>query len=135
LLGTASVSPEQQAAFVSAYLKHLDAGVSADEFWIALHQDPLFPEADVENLRFTLQVGAITLNYLPLIQTLSQQRKAGRITSMRDLAALDANDWEALVGQLQGKNAVDLPEAVTGDSPAEKLHNYARSEERRVGKE
>lgn len=121
VLARALPSPETQEAFVSASIRHSQSGESTDSFWDKLRADARFSPDDIESIRFTVQLGALTSNHPPLIEALQKKRQAGELTSLRDLARLDAADWGNLIQQ----TANDLPASVPGKDTAEKIRNFA----------
>ena len=114
-------SPELQEAFVSASIRHSQSGESSESFWNKLRADARFSPDDIESIRFTVQLGALTSNHLPLIEALQKKRQAGELTSLRNLARLDAADWGNLIQQ----TASDLPANVPGQDTPEKIRNFA----------
>jgi hypothetical protein len=115
--------PELQAAFVSASITHSQSGDSTESFWDKLRGDARFGSDDIDSIRFTVQVGALTSNHPPLIEALQKKRRDGEMSSLRDLARLDAADWEDLIQQTT--NGSDLPTGVPGKDAAEKIKNFA----------
>ena len=123
VLANALPSPELQAAFVSAWITHSQNGDSTESFWDQLRADARFASDDIDSIRFTVQVGVLTSNYPPLIETLQKKRQSGELTSLRDLARLDATDWEGLIQQTA--DGSDLPANVPGENAAERIGNFA----------
>lgn len=123
VLAGALRSPELQAAFVSASIKHSQSGDSTESFWDNLRNDARFAADDIDSIRFTVQVGALTSNCPPLIEVLQKKRRDGEMLSLRDLARLDAADWENLIQQIS--NGSDLPTGIPGKDAAERTKNFA----------
>jgi hypothetical protein len=128
LLRTTDTSPEQQGAFISTFLKRVgEAGEAdgADDFWDELRRDERFTPEAVEDIRFTMQLGVITLSHVPLVEALREQHRAGRIASLRDLARFDTADWEGLIRASSRSQGGDLPAGLPGEDAAEKIRSYA----------
>jgi hypothetical protein len=84
-------------------------------FWAGLKQDPDLKDY-VGHLQFALQLGLLTQNHAPLIQTL--QTTPG-VASTRDLIKLDDAAWSDLVGK------TGVPPGVPGSTAQEQAANYA----------
>ncbi|MGF6971567.1 hypothetical protein OKW43_008662 [Paraburkholderia sp. WC7.3g] len=124
LLSTTSLSQDLQAQFLSKFSAHTGA---IEEFWSTLAQDPQFSRgATIADLQFTLQVGAVTLNHAPLIRALQQQRQNKQISSLRDLAKLNQNDWKALIIGSAARPGVGVPAEITGNTPDARATTYAQ---------
>ena len=125
LLSTTGLSEGQQRTFLHSYLQH-DGEI--EDFWQGLRDDPDFggPEV-VDGLQFTLQLGTLTLNYLPLVKVLQQRRQAGEFNTLRDLAKMERVDWEALIRQEVDGNVVGVPPTTPGEDDEEKITNYAQT--------
>src|SRR5829696_1712653 len=118
ILSTAFTSEQQRTTFVSAYLDHVNEERPLEDFWKALEQRKDLTKADVENVRFTIELSGLMLNYVPLVQVLSKSKR-----SLRDLASLQIKDWEALIKE--SARQTEIPETVPGQTPAEKTSNFA----------
>jgi hypothetical protein len=106
-------STADQTAFLTAYANRDDGPI--DAFWTSLRSQPAFA-AKVDALQQIVQLAAITGNHLPLLQEL-QGRKLG---SVRDLIALDAAAWTAIVA----KPGIGVPPDAVGDTPAAQAATY-----------
>ncbi|MBS3777238.1 MAG: hypothetical protein KGY70_18730, partial [Bacteroidales bacterium] len=113
LLGTVQMNQEMQRDFLNIYVNHQG---SVEEFWSSLEQTDLEPH--VQELQYTLQLGVLTGNHLPLVQHLKQLES---ISCLRDLAGLDVDNWKEMV------QAHGLPPDVPGKDDEEKADNYART--------
>ncbi|MGC1121819.1 MAG: neuraminidase-like domain-containing protein [Candidatus Methanofastidiosia archaeon] len=118
LLDTAELPENKQKIFLQAYLTH---NGSSKDFWQGLRHDPEFGDECVEALQTTMELAALTQNHLPLIEVLQKKQHTGEISSLRDLARYDQDDWGALI------ESAGLPESVPGANREEKIKNYART--------
>lgn len=121
LLELANLSTEQQRAFLDSYLKHEGP---IQEFWQGMRGDERFGEDTVNELQFTLQLGILTQNHLPLIKILKQQQ-AGKEEPLRDLAKMTQDDWIALIEKEIDGETVSVPPTIQGKNETEKEANYA----------
>ncbi len=102
---------------------------SAEELWEALRQDEQFGAEGVEQLQFTLQLGLLTGNQIPLVRWAQSERKAGRINQFRDLAQLSQGDWERAISDAKAdadpkQIASTLEELFPGDVARHKLARH-----------
>jgi len=123
LLATTLDDVEQREAFLTAYVNH--AG-PIEEFWHGLQDSPELKD-HIEDIQFTLQLGALTSNHLPLVSELKRRQKAGEIVGLSDLTRFDENDWQALIAGRRGEKSIGVPPDVPGDDEHEKVLNYARA--------
>jgi hypothetical protein len=119
LLSTAIASPDLQKQFLTKYVNHQGP---TEEFWKTLPSITGMSEAQVRNLQFTLQLGVLTLNHVPLIQEL---RRRHPVTSTRDLVQLDAAAWTALINTRRANGeVVGIPPDIPGVTSQERVTNY-----------
>ena len=78
LLGTVlpEGDPQAKSEFLKIYVNHSGP---IEEFWKGLEDNPRFKDK-VENLQFTLQLGALTKNHLPLVKEIHEMQHQNRIT-------------------------------------------------------
>jgi hypothetical protein len=119
LLSTALPEKEGQEKFLQAYFDHKG---SIEEFWEGLKSKPEF-ENKIEDLQFTLQLGALTKNHLTLVKKIQGLKLENEITSLQDLTRFDELDWEEMVS----KTEIGLPPDVPGKDEREKRKNYAKA--------
>lgn len=105
LLRAAGLNPEEQDAFLAAYLAHEG---DLEAFWRSQRASPL--AGKVQALQATLQMGVVTLNNLPLVEAL-QTRK---VRSLADIARLDRRELEQIIA-----GSADILAAIPADDPAE----------------
>ncbi|MCC5906677.1 MAG: hypothetical protein JJU13_10740 [Balneolaceae bacterium] len=115
LLEEANLSDHLQRMFMERYVQHNGA---IEEFWQTLREDPAFGDETVGQIQFTLQLGALTQNHVPLVTKLKQK---GEVKSLRDMTLFDQNDLEELIRQ----ENVGVPPAVPGEDDTEKIANYS----------
>lgn len=112
----------QQQEFVAEYVAHKGP---VKTFWQKLREKPEFSER-VPELQFTLQLGVLTRNHLPLITELQRKRHEGEIATVSDLSRYSEERWLELVTRDRG-DAIGFPPDVPGKNNDEKARNYARA--------
>jgi len=94
LLGTVQgIAAEQQRQILRLYMNYRGA---IEDFWEKLREDNELRDI-IDDLQFTLQLGVLTQNHLPMVKRLKKMNRDGEISSLQDLAALHVNDWLELV--------------------------------------
>ena len=88
---------------------------TVDEFWKAQQKD-LGPE-NYKDLELTLQLGAVTRNHLPLIQSI----KNTRINRIQDIAVLHEADWL----QILETGNMAVPDDIPGEDLKSKRTEFA----------
>ena len=118
LLEVAGLNPEKRVAFLARYVAHTG---SVEEFWSRLREDSEFNQnGAVEQLQFTLQLGILTNNHLPLVGALKAKPE---VNNLRDLARFDVADWLELINNQQIGTSPDI----SGENQTEKAENYAKA--------
>ncbi len=125
LLNTLPMAPEKKMAFSEVYVR--SNGILSDEFWDTIDKNNDLSKGEIRQVRLTMQLGAATDNHLPLITELqgllSKEKKE---TELRPLAALDVDDWKAILRKPQANGTpVGAPEVTPGADAEEKINNYA----------
>ena len=87
------VTAEQRREFLKLLVSHR---APYEGFWEELRENAEFREA-VDDLQFTLQLGVLTQNHLPMVKKLKTLEWNGRIPSLQDLAMLDVDGWLKLI--------------------------------------
>ncbi len=119
LLNTLGISAENRKMILDRYFTHKGP---AKEFWNNMKEEKVLGEETVkviENLQFTLQLGVLTLNNIPLVQEL--QRK--EFEFIRDLTKYSFSDWEECLKS----GTVKVPDSIPGDNDDEKKNNYIKT--------
>jgi hypothetical protein len=98
---------------------------TVDEFWKA--QERTLGNEQYRDLELTLQLGAVTRNHLPLIQSIKNKIKLKRI---HDLATLKEKDWLKLIKD----DAIEVPSDIPGKDQKSKQKIFA-SQLRRITEE
>jgi hypothetical protein len=130
LLDLSALPKEKHARFADLYLQHQGP---RKKFWPALRGDKEFKdEGVVDRLELTFELGQLTRNHLSLVRELQQRASSGQLKSLRDLAALDRTDWEALINKQVNGKAIGFPKDTPGKDDPEKVRNYAASLERMI---
>jgi hypothetical protein len=118
-------APEQQIEFLTRYTAHSGP---IEAFWADLRNNAAFKDK-VDALQLNLQLGAVALNHLPMVQALRQKQ----VTSLRQLATLEIEEWQSLIAQPgPGNKPVGFPADTPGANDKEKAANYARAMSRVV---
>jgi len=117
LLGTILKADAQQQEFVQRYLQREG---TTEQFWAALREDKKLGK-QVDDLQFALQLGTLTQNHVALVQVVQAMKKAGTVATMRDLARLDAADWQDVLQ----KGRIQAPPNTPGATDAERNVTYA----------
>jgi hypothetical protein len=116
LLATVLPDRAQQEEILTASLTYQG---TPQAFWQALAERPSFKDTKtVAALQYTLQIGALTGNNLPLVQKLQALYRAGTVTSLRDLARLDEADWLAMIGPASHDAVALFASGTGGAAPA-----------------
>jgi Tc toxin complex TcA C-terminal TcB-binding domain/Neuraminidase-like domain/Salmonella virulence plasmid 28.1kDa A protein/Putative peptidoglycan binding domain len=87
LLGAAGLNGDQQGQFLEAYLSFEG---DSEQFWDSLKSTPL--SGQVRSIQNTLQMGLLTQNNVPLLQSLTKRR----IQSIRDLAKIKPDELKKM---------------------------------------
>ncbi|MEG3863401.1 Tc toxin subunit A [Microcoleus sp. herbarium12] len=119
MLTSAQIGDLQQQQFVNLYAQHRD---NLTHFWDAVQRDMGEPVA--QRLRMDGQLGYLTLNNAPLMQSLHRDiGGANGITtplSLIENGYYQAEKWQTLMA-----NGVTIPPEIPGKDVAEKRSNYA----------
>jgi Tc toxin complex TcA C-terminal TcB-binding domain/Neuraminidase-like domain/Salmonella virulence plasmid 28.1kDa A protein len=121
LIGTSLANPAERTEIVTRYVNHTG---TIEEFWDGLRKDPVYA-AKVDDLQFTLQLGALTANHLPLVKALQEMRMKKEFQDLRDLVRLEVADWKTMLTGRNGTPGTGFPPEVRGADDAERATNYA----------
>jgi hypothetical protein len=121
LIGTSLSDAAQQTEVLTRYVNHTG---TIEEFWAGLRSDPVYA-GKVDDLQFTLQLGTLTANHLPLVSALQQMRQNKDFRNLRDLIRLEPENWKAMIAGQGGHSGVGFPPEVPGANDDEKATNYA----------
>jgi hypothetical protein len=125
LVGTTVLSADGQERFVRLFVEHQGA---MGEFWKGLRDSAEFAQPGlVDDLKFTLELGTLTQNHLPLVRVLQQLRHDGKVFTPRDLARWDEKKWAQQIQTQNGNGIVGLPSNIPGNTAAEKMSHYVHS--------
>jgi hypothetical protein len=122
ILVAASLTPGLPRQFAEEYVAHIG---TANQFWSALRAHPDFGNTIVDKIQFTLQVGAFTANYPPLVKLLHEKRDRARFRRAAELAQFSAEDWIAFLAEEADSTQVDTPPGVTGADQTARRASYA----------
>lgn len=95
-------------------------GRSSPAFWAEVRKETVLGVDKVSKIQRALRLGRLTANHAPLVAVIESEL-AGQ--PLRLLAAKSVADWKAMI---EGDPAVGCPSGVLGDTPAERLDNYAK---------
>jgi hypothetical protein len=90
ILELAGLPADLQAVFLKTYLSHEGP---TETLWQELRQNPAYA-AHIDSLQGTLQLALAAQNNAPLVRVLQTR---GKVRSLRELAALDVNEVNALI--------------------------------------
>ena len=116
LLNSSQVSAESQQKFLKLYLER--PGRLSD-FWDSVRGSVQLPAADVEVLRYTLQLGLLTQNNIPLVKLLQTKAR-----SLRDLVPFDKQEWQEFIKAAHA-HGEPLPPNLPGQTDDERIAFYA----------
>jgi hypothetical protein len=135
LLGTSELTVDKRQTVAGLLVQH---GGATPGFWDAIDSTGWAPK-DKNDVRFTLQVGDLTTNHLPLVRELrkgvdltqngaSTTTVSNSPTWLRPFAVKGVAEWKALLEQrvppLTGP-PIGAPPTIPGATLPEKINNYA----------
>ncbi len=118
LLDQTSLRGDQRRRFLAAARGNRDP---MPEFWTRLRADPAFTSDQIDDVQLLLQLAGTTLNHIPLVRVIREQRAP---QDARELASLELDDWLALMQELEPPSAF---RAAHPDDPGEARSSYARA--------
>ncbi|HKG46484.1 MAG TPA: neuraminidase-like domain-containing protein, partial [Pyrinomonadaceae bacterium] len=140
LLRTSALTAEKQRIVAELHIQH---GGTTDAFWEAINGRTDFTAAEKNDVRFTLQVGALTTNHIPLVIELRSTAPAGLIvqpkqsspvaptalsedaTALRPFAVKNVTDWKTTLQKQVNGQPIGAPPTIPGATAQEKIDNYA----------
>jgi hypothetical protein len=125
-LDVAGLNSRQKRMFANLYSKH--TGNSLD-FWNTLQERDIFDAETVKSLQLSMQLGMLTLNNAPLIDTLHKRlRRRRREKSLRGLVDMTEAQWIRIIRQNKDEDGnVILPKNLPISEDQEPEVNYART--------
>ncbi len=117
LLRAAGLSENQQKTLLTIYVHN---NKPIEEFWEDVRYHPDFDEVQVKRLQFTLQLGTVSQNHLPLAAALLNRED---VNTVRDLAKLGMDDWM----EMASNEDIGVPEDTPGDTVEEQQFNFAKT--------
>lgn len=91
LLKVAGLNADQREKLVKAYAEHQGP---TDAFWKGIRATDGFSQDEIDRVQFTLQLGVVTQNHLPLVKALDKHQK---VNELKDLAGFEPEDWLDLI--------------------------------------
>ena len=120
LLGTLELSSTERRIVAELYVKH-DKRLS-EEFWTTLGKRAEFTAEKISQVRFTLQLGDLTGNHLPLILELKSTTPTDPSDKLLPFAKLNKEEWKKKL-----KLPIGVPPTTPGADLPAKMDNYATS--------
>jgi len=102
LLATAGLSVAKRQTLVAAFTANTG---TTQQFWDAVRHNGTLTAQEVTRTQFSLQLGAVTQNHLPLVQALQSRG----VTDFKSLSQFDRNGWLQLIQSQVGGRVVGLP--------------------------
>ncbi len=129
LLQLTPSAAKDKSKFIEAFTDHIGP-MSA--FWKKLETDQVLEKEVIRDVKLNFELGALTRNHIPLVAALNQQFKKQNLTSKRDLAKLDRQEW-AEVFKTKGTDGkpVGVPANIDGDTEEEKFQTFGAILEQR----
>jgi hypothetical protein len=122
LLNVSTATKDQQQTFASMFVQNTG---SMKTFWKNLPTQPGFTTQVVDDLKLTLQLGVYTSNHIPLIIYLKQQQQQGVVSSPRNFAKLDVNDWVKILNTDVNGKPIGYPDNTDGRTKQDKTLAFA----------
>ena len=136
LLRTSSLTQLKQQKVADLYVRHEG---STDAFWGAINASSDLIPADKDDVRFTLQVGGLTRNHVPLVTELRPPAgtplivappAAGTplsedVNALRPFVVKDVAAWKVTLNKLKTAGKPVAPPTIPGATDDEKIDNYA----------
>lgn len=137
LLKTTALSDANRQLVAELQVQH---GANTESFWTAVMNHQNLSPSDKTDVRFTLQVGGLTTNHIPLVAALRNAAPPGLIvevngpvppaalsedaTALRPFAVKGVADWKSLLQPPSGPS-LGTPPTIPGATAQEKIDNYA----------
>jgi Tc toxin complex TcA C-terminal TcB-binding domain/Neuraminidase-like domain/Salmonella virulence plasmid 28.1kDa A protein/Fibronectin type III domain len=121
LIKTASLPPMVISKFLTLYQQH--SYYPSDSLWDAANKDKDLSE-HVGELQFTILLGKVTQNNIPLVKEIHLLHQAGTIKVEQDLVNVD---WNATICGGVENGTIQIPSNIDGKTTEEKTHNYIAS--------
>ncbi|MGH7573648.1 MAG: neuraminidase-like domain-containing protein, partial [Longimicrobiales bacterium] len=123
LLLTGGVARSLPREFIEAYVAREG---TVQEFWEGFRAER--GVSTVNTVQFTLAIGSLTGNHIPLVESLQSRRAAHEVEHARDLARLTVTDWLDVL--TSGPLPPGAPAAIPGETQEEKNEKYAATLQR-----
>ncbi|WP_160717892.1 neuraminidase-like domain-containing protein [Chitinophaga solisilvae] len=114
---------QEQTKFMTAYAGH---DGSLKDLWKKLEDDKVFEQKDIESLRLSFDLGALTRNHVPMVAALHENISSGTTAAKRDFARYDQAEWLEVIRSTgpDGK-PVGYPANMDGQTTEEKEQFFA----------
>lgn len=123
LLLTGDIATSLPRQFIEAWLSRSG---TVPEFWEEFRTE--HGATVTARVQFTLAVGSLTGNHIPLVKVLQAKRDAEEIERARELARLTVADWLDVL--TTGAEPPVAPSAIPGETQGEKNERYAATLQR-----
>ena len=97
---------------------------SGPEFWAGAARESGLADNVIDDIRFTLELSAVTRQNLPLMTELQRLHKQGTIQGGRDLARFSPDDWKSFIKRASPGSDLRIPADVPGDTAGARLDAY-----------
>ena len=136
LLKTSSLTEAKRDIVAGLYVQH---GGTTDAFWTAIDASTDLIQADKDDVRFTLQVGALSRMHIPLVVELRPPAGTALVvkplvngtplsedaSALRPFVVKDVAAWKLTLKRLQDAGKPVAPPSIPGSNDQEKIDNYA----------
>jgi Tc toxin complex TcA C-terminal TcB-binding domain/Neuraminidase-like domain/Putative peptidoglycan binding domain/Salmonella virulence plasmid 28.1kDa A protein len=124
LLGITGLKKENYALLAQIYDQY--GGMNA-RFWKALEKESdRIGEAEISDIKLTLELGLRTKNHLPLLKTLKRSFTDGKYMYPRELAKLERSDWEGFIKASTSDTEKGYPSNIDSATEEDKIRTYAQ---------
>jgi hypothetical protein len=100
-LDIAGLKTNQKKTFANLFSKHTG---SSKEFWTCLRKESGFDDKNVKAVQLSIQLGMLTLDNAPLMETLHKQLRQGNRSGLRDLIGKSEEEWREIICQHKDEN-------------------------------
>jgi len=114
-------SSQIQEKFIVLHTKHNGPG---EALWSELRQDPEVGLQAAEEFKFTLELGKLTHNNIPLAKVLQAERSHDATPSLYELTKFNEDAWMKLVNTPVDGQPIPIQDTVPGETRDEKAANY-----------
>ena len=97
-----------------------------DGFWKKLVDDKVLGSDVVQQVKLSFELGALTLNHIPLVGELVNRFQSGDLKAKRELARYDRADWKRVfLRRGPDGQPIGVPSNIDGDTAEAKMEQFA----------